>query len=473
MPLLQPPSPPSGERGERGFVRRPQSAPQGVPSQAAEKLPSLTLPLAAFSPASEGRGARSAHVHETPLAASEAKPSPLEAFENRLLALEELVQEQAGVVGGLRAENRELKRSVLQLELQAVRAHSKPLSAQSDPQSCPDANLQTVVRLEGFERLIAHCVAPCTGNRRFAGKVAWGKLQKTCRDLRYTRVPMELDPSIRIVPDNFPTIRRAVQNIDKNDAHDRARVVVRPKAEAYVEQITLDRRVTLLADPSSAESPVIHGRICIGAGAAGSIVRGFAVQNNNPRDPWGSAMDVASAHDVLIEECNLSSTANDEPVLNVHGGCKVTLRRNTINGWETQGVIGVSVDGQTTASMLENTIVDNSVGIRLQPSVKVTMKGNTIARNQKAIQLNEEGLESLVEGGFGRITLKNNVYTENRDGLDDATFSKSLEILLHPLLRRMSLKSDQGGSTTEDESPSMGAASRCGGLHRLASTSGG
>lgn len=61
----------------------------------------------------------------------------------------------------------------------------------------------------------------------------------------------------------------------------------------YAEQLVLDRRVSLIADPDAAESPVIHGRICVAESASRTVLSGFAVRNNNPRDPWGSAIDVS------------------------------------------------------------------------------------------------------------------------------------------------------------------------------------
>merc|ERR1711920_344636 len=84
-------------------------------------------------------------------------------------------------------------------------------------------------------------------------------------------------------------------------------------------------------------------------------------------------------------------------------------------------------------------------GVRLQPSATVTLSANFIARNQKSVQLNDSGIEAIVEqGGFGRISLRNNSYVENRDGHNDASFLQSLEVLLHPLLRRLSLASQTG-----------------------------
>merc|ERR1719262_1068386 len=125
---------------------------------------------------------------------------------------------------------------MLESDLNKVKAHSKPISlATRDEPTKPPANLLTVVQLEGFENQIAHCISPCTGNRRFAGKVGWNKLQKTCRSLRAVPVPLEMDPSVRIVPDNFPTIRRAIQNVHKHDKLDNAKVVIRPREVPYTE----------------------------------------------------------------------------------------------------------------------------------------------------------------------------------------------------------------------------------------------
>merc|ERR1712019_282100 len=105
--------------------------------------------------------------------------------------------------------------------------------------------------------------------------------------------------------------------------------------------------------------PVIHGSICIEEGAGDSIVRGFSVRNNNTRDPWGSAIGVSGARNVLIERCELSSSANDETVLYLHSGCVANVRKNTIHGCEAHGVTGISVEGASTATVAENTIVDN------------------------------------------------------------------------------------------------------------------
>lgn len=383
----------------------------------------------------------------------------LEALVDRVAALELLSQQHTTAIGQLREENADLKRRVLETDLARVKAHTKPLSVQHvlGATRWLEANLLTVARLQGFENLIAHCIIPCTGNRRFAGKVGWNKLQKTCRALRATPVPLEMDPSVRIVPDNFPTIRRAVQNVDKNDKLDNGRIIVRHRASPYTEQIVIDRRVTLLADPDAAQPPLIQGRISLEDGAGGSIIRGFAVSNNNPRDPWGSAIDVSGVRDVLIENCELSSSANDETILNLHSGCLATVRRNTIRGGQAPGVTGISVHAAAVATISENCICDNDVGVRLPPSAKVTLKQNRLERNQKGIQLNEEDIDRIVEqGGFGRLSLQGNTFVENRDGHTDRTFLKSLELLLHPLLRRFSLPENVFPEHDAEDSRVMG-----------------
>mmetsp|Transcript_82738 Transcript_82738/g.229672 ORF Transcript_82738/g.229672 Transcript_82738/m.229672 type:complete len:465 (+) Transcript_82738:168-1562(+) len=391
------------------------------------------------------------------MASGAAGSTALEALVKRVEALEAQARHHGDAISQLEAENKFLKCSILLWDLARVRAHTKPVSVlrHPEPKCWPKkASLLTVMRLEGFERLITHCVTPATRNRRFAGKVGWNKLQKTCRDLRYAPVSLELDPSVRIVPDNFPTIRRAVQNVDKHDPFDQGRVLVRPRAEPYAEQVVIDRRVTLMADPTAAGMPVVHGRVVIDEGASGAVVRGIAVRNTNPRDPWGSAMDVGGARNVLIEACELSSSANDETVLNLHSGCVATVRKNVIRGGEAHGVTGISIEGAATATLAENTISDNDVGVRLQPSATATIRGNLIARNQRGLQLNDSGLEAIVEqGGFGRIMLRNNTFVDNRDGHDDASFLQRLEVLLHPLLRRLSIASmgSEVGLPVEEE----------------------
>merc|ERR1712190_472162 len=93
-----------------------------------------------------------------------------------------------------------------------------------------------------------------------------------------------------------------------------------------------------------------------------------------------------------------------------------------------------------TAQVFENTVTGCHVGIMLQPSANAVIKANRIARNQKGVQLSEETLEAIVEeGGFGRISSWGNTYEDNRDSSSDETFIKSLEVLLHPLLRRLYL----------------------------------
>jgi len=382
-------------------------------------------------------------------ATKEALPSSLalEALAGRLAALEAQVLKHSCVIDHLEAENKELRRSILLWDLAHVRAHTKPVSVLRfpEPQCWPNkASLVTVMRLEGFERLIAHCVTPATRNRRFAGKVGWNKLQKTCRDLRHAPVSLDLDPSVRIVPDNFATIRRAVQNVDKHDRFDRGHILVRARPEPYVERVTLDRRVTLMADPASSTMPVVHGRVCIDEGGTDATVRGIAVRNTNPRDAWGSAVDVSGARNVVIEGCELSSSANDETVLNLHGGCIVTVRKNVVHASEAHGVTGISIDGAANVTVIENTISDNDVGVRLEPSATATIRSNLITKNQKGLQLNDSGLEAIVErGGFGSIMLRNNTFVDNKDGHDDASFQQRLEVLLHPLLRRLSVASSE------------------------------
>lgn len=362
----------------------------------------------------------------------------------RLQLLETVTHQHKSSIEQLQVDNRELKRSMLENDLRNVKARTKPVSLaeHKHPTCSPPANLLTVVQLEGFERQIADCISPCTGNRRFAGKVAWNKLQKTCQALRALPVSLEMDPSIRIVPDNFPTIRRAIQNIDKHDKLDHAKVVVRPRPLPYTEQLVIDRRVALMSDPSSSQKPVVHGRILIEESGRGTVVQGLAVSNNNPQDPWGSAIDVNGAKDVHIANCELSSSANDETVLKLCN-CVATVRNNVICGGQTHGVAGISILGKTTTTIIENTITDNDIGVSLNPASTVRLSLNRIERNNKGVQLNEEDIETIVEqGGFGQILLRQNCFVDNRDGRNDnrdEAFLESLEVLMHPLIRRSSL----------------------------------
>jgi len=368
----------------------------------------------------------------------------IESVSDRLHSLELLSVYHTTVIEQLQLENEELKCGMVEANLHKVKARSKPVSlarqaAKEALRGSPPANLLTVVQLEGFENQIAHCISPCSGNRRFAGKAGWNKLQKTCRALRAVIIPLEMDPSVRIVPDNFPTIRRAIQNIDKHDKLDHAKIIVRPRPGSYTEQIVIDRRVALMADPEAVQKPVIHGRISIEEGGGGTIVTGLAVINNNPQDPWGSAIDVNGAKDVLIENCKLSSSANDETVLKLTN-CIATVRKNVICGGQTNGVTGISVHGKASATISENSITDNHVGVYLNPTATVRLMLNCIERNHRGVQLNEEDIETIVEqGGFGRIMLRENSFVDNRDGRNDEAFLKSLELLLHPLLRRHSI----------------------------------
>eukprot|EP00427_Karlodinium_veneficum_P006848 CAMPEP_0169177352 /NCGR_PEP_ID=MMETSP1015-20121227/66460_1 /TAXON_ID=342587 /ORGANISM="Karlodinium micrum, Strain CCMP2283" /LENGTH=339 /DNA_ID=CAMNT_0009252125 /DNA_START=84 /DNA_END=1103 /DNA_ORIENTATION=+ len=321
--------------------------------------------------------------------------------------MESMMQQHEASIATLQEENRELKKYMLESALAKVKAHSRPVSmtARSAIECSPRANLLTVVQLEGFEHQIAESISPCTGNRRFAGKVGWNKLQKTCRALRAVVVPLEMDPSVRIVPDNFSTIRRAIQNIDKSDRIDRATIIVRHRAVPYTEQIVIDRRVAL----------TIH---------------------------------INGARNVVIENCELSSSANDETVLKLCS-CEAIVRKNFIQGGQTHGVIGISIEGRTRATVSENTITNNSTGVYLNPTATVKLKNNHIERNHRGVQINEEDIETMHEGGFGQIMLKKNLFKDNRDGQDDETFSKSLELFLHPMLRRHSKESTASSFTAE------------------------
>jgi len=178
-------------------------------------------------------------------------------------------------------------------------------------------------------------------------------------------------------------------------------------------------------------------------------VKGFAVSNNNPRDPWGSAIHINGARNVVIENCELSSSANDETVLKLCS-CEAIVRKNFIQGGQTHGVIGISIEGRTRATVSENTITNNSTGVYLNPTATVKLKNNHIERNHRGVQINEEDIETIVhEGGFGQIMLKKNLFKDNRDGQDDETFSKSLELFLHPMLRRHSKESTASSFTAE------------------------
>lgn len=412
-------------------------------------------------PSSDQPEEGSSPASEPSFSAARVDASGQEALLARVASLEALTREHGRAIDRLEAENRCLRRSALKWELCKYRAHTEPLSV-CQPLTLPGANLLTVIRMEGFENMIAHLVTPWTGNKRLAGKVGWNKLQKTCRALRYAPVSLQLDPSVRIVPDNFPTIRRAVANINKQDLRDSAHVVVRSRAQPYAEQVVLDRRVILVADPVAVEMPVILGRISVCEGSEGTVVRGFVIRNNNTSDTWGATVDVRGC-DVLIDSCQMSSSADDQTILNLTGSRGVTVRHNTIFGGQ-HGVVGITIDCAANVKILANTITDVEVGIKLQPSVTAVIRRNFIGRNQKGVQLNEDGVESIVEqGGFGRITLAGNTLS-NRDGHDDVSFLKSLEVLLHPLLRRLSMASSSDVEQSAEPGDWNACRSSCGAL---------
>lgn len=374
----------------------------------------------------------------------------------RITALERLVQSSSSTISALKESNESLKNNVLLWQLGQVKAQSKPVSVLKEQQrdestspGAPKPNLLTVLQLEGFDRHIVAWITPDTGNRRFAGKAGWNKLQKTCRTLRHYQVSLELDPSVRVVPDNFPTIRRAVQNIDPNDQYDFAKIVVRPCPEPYVEKIDIDRKVFLSSPhPQNGDDatmkPLISGRLSISPGADGTVIRRLAVAHSNPLDPWGSALDICGAEDVVIEDCELSCEAHDEVVVNLRSHCIATVQRNRISGGNSsQGITGVNIDDATTVRVIENTITCTELALSILPSAIVTIAGNTITKNKTSIRLDEDGIETIVDkGGFGRIMLRNNVFEENQDVMTDITFLKSLEVLLHPLLRQRSMSSE-------------------------------
>jgi len=453
MPPVSQPASPGRQRPSRIAIARPQGL---APTTTAEALLESLMPAASAMGSDDVDMPRATSSSTTALVSVSAPghANVIETLLTRVSALELLSQQHAMSIESLESENKSLKRSILLWELGKIKANSKPVSVRVDPspQCYPAANLLTVARLEGFERQIASCIIPCTGNRRLAGKVGWNKLRKTCRDFRSAPVSLDLDPAVRIVPDNFPTIRRAIQNIDKSDAFDPAWVVVRPRPTPYVEQIVLDRRVILMADPDVAEIPVIHGRISMDEAAGGTIIRGLTIISNNPRDPWGSAIDVSGARDVLVECCELASSANDEAILNLHGRCVATVRKNDIRGGETHGVTGISIDGAANVTVVHNTIAENFVGVKLQASATTKISGNLISKNQRGVLLDEEDFGTIFDqGGFGCIMLKDNAYIDNRDGQDDASFINSLELLLHPLLRRFSVSSETGSHGGDEE----------------------
>lgn len=195
--------------------------------------------------------------------------------------------------------------------------------------------------------------------------------------------------------------------------------------------------MSLVADPEARTMPEIQGRISIDQGGGNAFIKGFAVRNNNPRDPWGSTVEVCGARNVHIEGCQLLSSGDDETVLLLHGGCSATICRNLVQGGSASGATGVSVEGSSTVTFHENTVSDHNVGFMLQPSVTAMIVDNVISRNQKSIMLSEEGMDAIVDhGGFGRVKLLRNTFTDNRDGHNDASFLKTLELLLHPLLHR-------------------------------------
>merc|ERR1712167_402780 len=104
------------------------------------------------------------------------------------------------------------------------------------------------------------------------------------------------------------------------------------------------------------ERPIIQGRISIEEGAHGAVIRGFQVTNNNARDPWGSAMDIQGATDVLVENCELTSMVDDETVVSLRGRCAATVRGNQIRGNGENGVTGVYIDAAATVNAVSNVI---------------------------------------------------------------------------------------------------------------------
>ena len=246
------------------------------------------------------------------------------------------------------------------------------------------------------------------------------------------------------VPGNFPTIQAALDAAVAGD-------VVRVGPGTYLENLDFKQKDVDLIGTSGATATIIDAAQKTGVkiGPAGSIT-GFTIRN--ARASFGAGMEVRGANSYItfnIFEDNAQGGGGFGAAIGLNGSSPVIdsniFRRNTADSQSLSGVIGMvngsspyiannifhdnpcrainaTIPESATPVIVNNTMVRNKVGIRIDRRVRAI---NQVYRNN-IIAGNEVGLEVEFGTEANNSVWQNNLVTGN--GIDYNTISNQTGI---------------------------------------------
>lgn len=190
-----------------------------------------------------------------------------------------------------------------------------------------------------------------------------------------------------VVPDNFPTIQEAVNAAVPGD-------IVRVRAGIYVENLTLDKPISLTAEGFDQINPVNNLTIIDGGGKGPAIlipagltqmptIQGFAIQN---------ASDGIRAQSQFVAEYNyIHSSAN---LVNYQRGAGGINRNNV---YFSSGDDAIHIDDLNMPLLVENNRIlyagDDGIEINLQSLTAPPAAVNVTIRNNMIIGSAEDGIQ--------------------------------------------------------------------------------
>jgi parallel beta-helix repeat protein len=187
-----------------------------------------------------------------------------------------------------------------------------------------------------------------------------------------TQVPrVKAEPERRSVPDEYPTIQRAIDAANPGDT-------VYIRIGTYVENLLVNKRLTLVGE--SKESTVIDG-----SGKNQTII------------------DV-TANDVVITGLTVRNCSRKAGTS--YAGIKISGRACNISGnFVTNTKVGILVTSQGSR-ISKNVLKSNGHGIALQLAAEVAVEGNTASGNTEGISLSASSNNIIVgnralNGSFG------------------------------------------------------------------------
>jgi len=215
--------------------------------------------------------------------------------------------------------------------------------------------------------------------------------------LAFNIQPVKTQPTTIIVPDDYPTIQKAI-----NSATDGYTIYV--KAGIYYENVVVNKTVTLSGENRS--TTIVDGNwfgIVVNITANDVDISGFTIRHSGP-DLGDTGIYLNSSSNIVIRG---NIVTNNTSGMWLKKASSNVIDENVITNSTIDGIyLGASNSNEFSG----NLIVNNTYGIWLERfSNKNVIRGNTVTGNFKGIRL---------AGKSERNTVYGNIVTENEDGID-------------------------------------------------------